>query len=110
MKSSLRSSFARVVSAALLTVFAVSCASTPVVPSLPPEPRGPGPSLVVLIVVDQGHPKYLERFRPLLSGGLAWLLDNGAVFTDAHHNHAMTATAPGHATLSTGLVPARSGI
>jgi predicted AlkP superfamily pyrophosphatase or phosphodiesterase len=61
-------------------------------------------------VVDQGHPKYLERFRPLLSGGLAWLLDNGAVFTDAHHNHSMTATAPGHATLSTGLVPARSGI
>ena len=97
----------RILLVGLLSVLTVSCAS---VAPLPPEPRGPGPSLVVLMVIDQGHPDYLERFRPLLSGGLAWLLDNGAVFTDAHHDHAMTATAPGHASLSTGLVPAHSGI
>jgi len=94
----------RILLVGLLGVLTVSCAPAP------PLPRGPGPSLVVLIAIDQGHPGYLERFRPLLSGGLAWLLDNGAVFTDAHHKHAITATAPGHAALSTGRVPARTGI
>lgn len=94
--------------AAVWALLTAGCASLPV--PLPELPRTEGPSLVVLIVIDQGHPDYLERFRPLLSGGLAWLLENGAVFTDAHHNHAMTATAPGHAALATGLVPARSGI
>lgn len=91
---------------ALTTLLVASCAVEPP----PPEPRGEGPSLVVLIVIDQGRPDYLERFRPLMSGGLAWLLDNGAVFTDAHQNHAITATAPGHATLATGRYPAHTGI
>jgi len=91
---------------ALATLVVTSCSVGPP----PPEPRGEGPSLVVLIVIDQGRPDYLTRFRPLLSGGLAWLLDNGAVFTDAHHNHAITATAPGHATLASGRFPAHTGI
>ncbi len=75
-----------------------------------PLPRGDGPSLVLLISIDQARAEYLTRFRPAFTGGLAYLLDNGAVFTDAHQNHSMTATAPGHATLATGLNPGRSGI
>lgn len=73
-------------------------------------PRGEEPSLVVLLAVDQMRADYLERFRPLFEGGLARLLDEGAVFADAHHEHSMTSTAPGHATLVTGSSPARTGI
>lgn len=73
----------------------------------PPESA---PRLVVVVVVDQLGYELLERARPLLTGGLARLLDRGASFTDAHHGHAVTATAPGHATLITGADPARHGI
>lgn len=68
------------------------------------------PRLVLLIVVDQMRGDYLERFRPLLNHGLTRLLQEGIVFTDAHHFHAATETAPGHATLATGVFPKRHGI
>ncbi len=68
------------------------------------------PRLVLLIAVDQMRADYLERFRPLLTGGLDRLLREGIVFTDAHHFHAATETAPGHATLATGVFPKRHGI
>ena len=38
------------------------------------------------------------------------LLDDGFRFTEATHGHARTSTAPGHATLSTGVFPSRHGI
>jgi predicted AlkP superfamily pyrophosphatase or phosphodiesterase len=69
-----------------------------------------GPRLVVVVVVDQMRADYLDRFQSQFVGGLAWLLENGAVFGDAHHDHAVTSTAPGHATLATGVFPARHGI
>lgn len=97
--------------AATAALAGAGCAAREVrIVPLPEVPRGDGPSLVVLIVVDQMRGDYLERFRPVLSGGLAWLLDNGAVYSNAHQNHAMTATAPGHATIATGVEPSRSGI
>lgn len=70
----------------------------------------PSPRLLLLLTIDQGRGDYLERFRPALSGGLAWLVDEGVVFTDAHHAHAHTVTAAGHAALSTGRHPASSGM
>ena len=70
----------------------------------------PPPRLLLLLTIDQGRGDYLERFRPALSGGLARLVDEGVVFTDAHHAHAHTVTAPGHAALSTGRHPAGSGM
>lgn len=95
---------------ALLTV-CLAAAPLACAPRAPePEPRGDGISLVLLVAVDQARADYLDRFRPLFTSGLARLLDGGAVFTDAHHEHSMTATAPGHAALSTGAEPARSGI
>src|SRR5205807_3337055 len=75
---------------------------------------GPGPSprprLVVVITVDQLRPDYLERYRPQLLGGFATLLKTGASFTDAYQDHAVTETAPGHATILSGRWPAHTGI
>src|SRR2546427_2041115 len=68
------------------------------------------PRLVVVITVDQLRPDYLERYRPQLIGGLGLLLREGAVFTEAFQDHAVTETAPGHATILSGRVPARTGI
>jgi len=68
------------------------------------------PRLLLLLTIDQGRGDYLERFRPALTGGLSWLMDQGVVFTDAHHAHAHTVTAAGHAALSTGRHPAGSGM
>jgi len=66
--------------------------------------------LTVVLVVDQMRADYLERFGSLFEGGFARLLDEGVVFTDAHQDHAVTVTAPGHATIATGVFPARHGI
>lgn len=74
-------------------------------PAIPPRP-----SLVVLITIDQLRNDYLERFAPQLSGGLGRLSRNGAWFTNAHHDHAITETAPGHATLLSGRFPRSTGI
>ena len=68
------------------------------------------PRLLVFLVIDQGRAEYLQRFRPALEGGLRLLLDRGVVFTKTHHAHAITVTAPGHASLSTGRYPAHTGI
>lgn len=75
------------------------------------ESRSPAPpSLIVLITVDQLREDYLERFGPQLNGGLARLARGGARFSNAHHDHAITETAPGHATLLAGRLPRSTGI
>jgi predicted AlkP superfamily pyrophosphatase or phosphodiesterase len=68
------------------------------------------PRLVLFLIIDQARADYFTRFRPALEGGLASILGPAVVFTDAHQRHAITATAPGHASLSTGLYPRHSGI
>lgn len=68
------------------------------------------PSLVVLVVLDQFRADYLTRFGPQLKGGLARLMRDGAWFTNAHHDHAIAETAPGHATLLSGRFPRSTGI
>lgn len=84
-------------------------AATATSPAAPTSSRPPV-RLVVFIVVDQARADYFTRFRPLFRGGLRYLLEESVVFTDAHHDHAVTTTAPGHAALATGCHPARSGI
>lgn len=104
--------------AALTALLALACGAPADAPDVEPGggevtgnavPEG-APRLVLLIAVDQMRADYLERFRPLLDHGLARLLQEGIVFTDAHHFHAATETAPGHATLATGVFPKRHGI
>ncbi|MCW5935905.1 MAG: alkaline phosphatase family protein [Fimbriimonadaceae bacterium] len=76
------------------------------------------PRLVVVVSIDQFRADYLTRFAPLYLpartgnkvGGFRYLMENGAVFADAHHNHVPTATGPGHATLMTGTGPGSNGI
>jgi predicted AlkP superfamily pyrophosphatase or phosphodiesterase len=73
-------------------------------------PPAEKPSLVVLLVVDQLRADLLDRYDDLFSGGFRRLRDGGFRFTQAAHDHSNTETAPGHATLATGVVPARHGI
>ena len=69
-----------------------------------------GPSLVVMIVVDQLRGDMIDHYQEAFSGGFRRFLDEGYSFTNASHAHARTHTAAGHATLSTGVFPSRSGI
>jgi predicted AlkP superfamily pyrophosphatase or phosphodiesterase len=70
----------------------------------------PTPRLLVFITVDQMRPDYFTRWPGQLTGGLARLYDGGAVFTDAHQDHAVTETAPGHASIMSGRFPRGTGI
>src|SRR6266545_1743510 len=76
-----------------------------------PRPPAPArPKLVVVITVDQLRPDYLDRWKSQLTGGLFQLVSEGAVFADGFQHHAVTETAPGHATILSGLWPAHTGI
>lgn len=78
--------------------------------SLSGQTSPPGLRLVVLIAIDQFRYDFLTRFRKEYTGGFARLLTRGAVFTNANVEHYPTFTAPGHATMLTGAIPAVSGI
>ena len=92
---------AAVLAVCLLPV--ASCAP----PVAPPEGA---PRLLLIVVVDQFRGDYLDRFEPLWTAGIRRLLDEGVVFADAHHQHAVTHTSSGHASLVTGCHPRRHGI
>jgi predicted AlkP superfamily pyrophosphatase or phosphodiesterase len=87
----------------------------------------PPPRLVVVISIDQFRADYLTRFAdlwlPAMSvtgapglevpgkvGGFRYLMERGAYFTDARHDHYPLFTGPGHAVLLTGAPPYKSGI
>ena len=78
--------------------------------ALAAAPARPKPKLVVIVVIDQFRYDYLTRFRASYTGGLARMLDTGAVFTNAHYEHFPTVTAIGHSTILTGATPSISGI
>jgi predicted AlkP superfamily pyrophosphatase or phosphodiesterase len=68
------------------------------------------PKLVVALVVDQFRYDYLTRFRSDYHAGIARMLEQGAVFTDARYIHFPTVTAVGHSAFMTGATPSVSGI
>src|SRR5688572_21846865 len=70
----------------------------------------PKPRLVVVVTVDQLRPDYFDRYRSQLIGGFAVLLRQGAYFAEAYQDHAVTETAPGHATVLSGRWPVHTGI
>lgn len=72
--------------------------------------KGRTPKLAVVVVVDQMRQDHLTRFSGLYKYGLARLLREGAIFTNAHQYHALTVTAAGHASISTGNFPSHHGI
>jgi predicted AlkP superfamily pyrophosphatase or phosphodiesterase len=68
------------------------------------------PKLVVLITVDQMRGDYVDRFRHQWSKGLHRLIHEGAWFRQADYPYYNTVTCAGHATISTGTVPAVHGM
>ena len=69
------------------------------------------PKLILQITVDQLRGdmpfRYLDKMG---KGGFKYLLNEGVVYKDAHHNHANTETIVGHATLATGALPSVHGM
>ena len=81
-------------------------ASTP-----PPARTAPArPKLVVVLVVDQMRADYIDKFLGQWNGGLRRLVAEGAWFRDAAYPYAATETCVGHATISTGALPATHGM
>ena len=82
--------------------------SRPVSPTLKPVPAHP--KLIVVIVVDQMRADYVDKFQSQWNSGLKRLIQQGAIFREAAYPYAATETCVGHATISTGALPATSGI
>ncbi len=96
--------------AALAVLVSVLSVSAPTAqPSVAPAARG-GPRLVVLISVDQMRGDYVDRFQHQWSKGLKRLITDGAWFRQADYPYYNTVTCAGHASLSTGTVPAVHGM
>ena len=68
------------------------------------------PTLVVFFTVDQMRSDYFERFDKQLTAGLRRLYHGGAFFRNAYQDHAITETAPGHASTMSGRFPRSTGI
>ncbi len=75
-----------------------------------PGPPPKKPKLILAVVVDQFRYEYLNRFRADYTSGFKRILEQGAVFEDAHHIHFPTVTAVGHSTFLSGATPSLSGI
>jgi predicted AlkP superfamily pyrophosphatase or phosphodiesterase len=97
-----RRSFRRFAAALGLAAFAAVPAAA--------QATAPAPMLLVFITVDQLRPDYFTRWPGQLTGGLGRLWNGGAVFTNAHQDHAVTETAPGHASTMSGRFPRGTGI
>ncbi len=71
----------------------------------------PAPRLILQITVDGLRGDLLRRYGDRFGeGGFRYLLDRGAVYTNAHYQHANTETIVGHTTLATGAFPADHGM
>ncbi len=68
------------------------------------------PQLVVLVTVDQLSSEYFQRWGHEFTGGFARFWNQGAAFVNAVHDHGITETAAGHATLGAGRHPRNTGI
>jgi len=89
---------------------ALFCAGPRPAPTAAPAAAAPKPVLMVFITVDQMREDYLDRWHNQLTGGLKRLRDGGAFFTNGHQDHAITETAPGHASTMSGRFPRSTGI
>ena len=68
------------------------------------------PKLVVFISIDQMRGDYVDRFRHQWTKGLHRLVTEGAWFRQADYPYYNTVTCAGHASMSTGTVPAVHGM
>lgn len=114
MAPALRSMLSSTLALGLLAACVRDAATEPVTTVQAPEaaaaPAAARPRLVVVLVVDQMRADYLTRFADLYQGGFARLRAEGALFEEAHLQHALTFTAPGHASIATATHPSHHGI
>jgi predicted AlkP superfamily pyrophosphatase or phosphodiesterase len=68
------------------------------------------PHLGVVLVVDQMRNDYIDEYGVHWTRGLRRLVAGGARFPNAAYPYLNTVTCAGHATISTGTVPATHGI
>ena len=68
------------------------------------------PKLVVFIAVDQMRADYIDKFQQQWTAGLKRLVNDGAWFRQADYPYYNTVTCSGHASMSTGTVPAVHGM
>ena len=95
----------RIVAVALVVAFLTGHS-----PSAQAPPVARGPKLVVLISVDQMRGDYIDRFQHQWLKGLKRLVTEGAWFRQADYPYYNTVTCAGHASMSTGTVPAVHGM
>jgi predicted AlkP superfamily pyrophosphatase or phosphodiesterase len=93
-----------------ILVGAVCCVLAGCAATVQQPARSAQPKLVVFITVDQLRPDYYDRWKHQLTGGLALLYSQGAVFQNGYQDHAITETAPGHASTMSGRFPVHTGI
>jgi predicted AlkP superfamily pyrophosphatase or phosphodiesterase len=91
----------RILAAIILSGWSIGATAAP-----PPQK----PKLIVAVVVDQFRYDYLLRFRNDYTSGFRKILEQGAVFDNAHLIHYPTVTAIGHSTFLSGATPSLSGI
>lgn len=69
------------------------------------------PKLAIVITIDQFRGDYMARFGPYMGDdGLKKLVAGGTHFENAKHRHAITQTAPGHASILSGTFASAHGI
>ena len=76
----------------------------------PPAARPRAPKLIVLLSIDQMRGDYIDKFQHQWSKGLKRLITEGAWFRQADYPYYNTVTCAGHASISTGTVPAIHGM
>lgn len=75
------------------------------------EEKEPKIKLVLQITIDGLRADLIDRYQDrFIDGGFNYLLRNGAVYTNAHYQHANTETIVGHTTLATGAYPSIHGM
>ncbi len=80
-------------------------------PALAQASQSAKPKLVLLIVADHFSYNYLSRYQDKLSsGGLRYLMEHGANYTNCRLSYATSQNACGQAAISTGANPWLSGI
>ena len=75
-----------------------------------PAARPRAPKLIVLLSIDQMRGDYIDKFQHQWSKGLKRLITEGAWFRQADYPYYNTVTCAGHASISTGTVPAIHGM
>ena len=93
----------------IFTVFLLAMGPPASPPEAPLRQEAP-PRLVILLVVDQLSADLFDFYQDLFTGGFRRLLDGGRVYPNATYDYAITETSPGHATMVTGVYPARHGV